>query len=248
MPGKNIPAPAFADDDGSADPALTEALEAWQSAPSASEARPRLLAALAGARLFVPVVAVLGESETDEAGLRRDKTSDMAVPTLTGPDGRKALPVFTSTATLARWRSDARPVAVPLRQALHALAQEGADTLVLDLAGPVTHQLTGGSLRALAEGRTSAAPADDPSVAEALRQVLAADPEVRGAHLAPGGEGSDGTLALALASGAEPQGVARRIAERLAADEVLRSRLEHGLDLAVLPPDSRLPSTALYRG
>ena len=246
MPSKNIPAPAFANDDGSADPSLTEALEGWQSAPSAPGAESQLLAALAGARLFVPVVAVLGESKTDEAGLRRDKTSDMAVPTLNGPDGRKALPVFTSTAALARWRSEARPVAVPLRQALHALAQEGADTLVLDLAGPVTYQLTGRPLHALAEGRTSASPADDPSVAEALRRVLAADPDVCGAHLAPGGEGSDGTLALALTSGAEPQRVARRVAERLAADEVLRARLVHGMDLAVLP-ESRLPSTALYR-
>ncbi|OEV12751.1 hypothetical protein AN218_06860, partial [Streptomyces nanshensis] len=58
----------------------------------------------------------------------------------------------------------ARPVAVPLRQALHALVQERADTLVLDLAGPVTYQLTGAALRALAEGRTTPDPAADPGV------------------------------------------------------------------------------------
>ncbi|MGW7515429.1 SseB family protein [Streptomyces sp. NPDC054796] len=244
---KNIPDPGFADDDGSADPALTEALAAWQAAPSDPGTEARLLTALAGARLLVPVVAVLGESEAGEDGLRREKSSDMAVPTLTAPGGRRALPAFTSTAALARWRADARPVAVPLRQALQALAHEGADTLVLDLAGPVTYPLTGPALHALAEGRTRTDPAADPVVAEALRAVLAAEPDVAGAHLAPGGEASDGTLALSLEPGAEARTVAERLAGALAGHETLRSRLVHGLDLALLPPGSTLPERALYR-
>ncbi|MGH3313181.1 MAG: SseB family protein, partial [Streptomyces sp.] len=133
---KNIPGSGFSSDDGSADPALAEALASWRADPTAPTAEQRVLAALAGVRLLVPVVAVLGE------GARHEKTSEMAVPTLTAPGGRRALPVFTSTATLARWRADARPVAVRPPQVLRALAQEGADTLVLDLAGPVTYQLT----------------------------------------------------------------------------------------------------------
>ncbi|SCD76500.1 SseB protein N-terminal domain-containing protein, partial [Streptomyces sp. DvalAA-14] len=68
-----------------------------------------MVAALHGARLLVPVVALLGEAETGPDGLRREKTSDMAVPTIQAPDGRRALPAFTSTASLARWRPDARP-------------------------------------------------------------------------------------------------------------------------------------------
>ncbi|MGW5119542.1 SseB family protein, partial [Streptomyces noursei] len=161
---KNIPNPGFADDDGSADPALAAALAAYAADPGTE---PALLTALADARLLVPVVAVLGEVETGPDGLRREKTSDMAVPTLTAPDGRRALPAFTSTETLQRWRPDARPVAVPLRQALLAAAHEQADTVVIDLAGPATYQLTGAALRALAEGRTTADPLADPAVTEA---------------------------------------------------------------------------------
>ncbi|PSJ28429.1 hypothetical protein B7P34_12565 [Streptosporangium nondiastaticum] len=241
---KNIPDPGFSDDDGSADAELTAALAAW-SAERDRGAEARVLAALRGARLLVPVVAVLGEVETGPDGLKREKTSDMAVPTLQAPDGRKALPAFTSIESLARWRADARPVAVPLHQALQAAAHEKADTIVLDMAGPVPYQLTGPALLALAEGRESADPLTDPAVAEALRTVLTAEPAVRRAHLVPSRE-ADGTLALALAGEAEASGAVQRIAEALASDEVLRARLVRGLDLALLPTGASVPGEPLF--
>ncbi|MCQ8773975.1 SseB family protein [Streptomyces telluris] len=239
---KNIPDPGFSDDDGSADAELTAALAAWAGDRGAE---PRVLAALRGARLLVPVVAVLGEVETGPDGLKREKTSDMAVPTLQAPDGRKALPAFTSTESLARWRPDARPVAVPLHQALQAAAHEKADTIVLDMAGPVPYQLTGPALLALAEGRESTDPLADPAVAEALRAVLTAEPAVRRAHLAPSRD-ADGTLALALADDAEVSAAVQRVAEALASDEVLRARLVRGLDLALLPAGASVPGEPLF--
>ncbi|MEB3963991.1 SseB family protein, partial [Streptomyces kunmingensis] len=149
MANKNIPDPGFSDDDGTADPRLAEALTAWEQDRTA---HGPVLEALKGARLLVPVVAVLGEVEEDNkeerearnkggggrrgGGLRREKTSDMAVPTLKAGD-RTALPAFTSTHSLARWDPEARPVAVPLHQALQAAAHEKADTVVLDLADHV---------------------------------------------------------------------------------------------------------------
>ncbi|WP_405532155.1 SseB family protein [Streptomyces avidinii] len=238
MANKNIPDPGFSDDDGSADPRLTAALAAW-SEDRAKE--PEVLAALKGARLLVPVVAVLGEVETDpETGLKREKTSDMAVPTLRAGD-RRALPAFTSIASLALWDAAARPVAVPLHQALAAAAHEKADTVVLDLAGPVTYQLTGSALLALAEGRTDAGPLADPAVREAVRAAVSAEPAVLRAHLGPGGADSDGTLAIVLAEGAQAAAAARRVAEALAADTTLRARLVRGLDLALLPSDAPAP-------
>ncbi|UKY49114.1 SseB family protein [Streptomyces inhibens] len=240
---KNIPDPGFSDDDGSADPALAAALAAYDRDRGAE---PQLLSALAGARVLVPVVAVLGEVETGPDGLRREKTSDMAVPTLQAPDGRRALPAFTSMETLQRWRPDARPVAVPLRQALLAASHEQADTVVVDLAGPVTYQLTGPALRALAEGRESADPLADPAVTDALRALLAAEPAVLLARLAPSDE-TDATLALGLAAGAPTAEVAQRLAQALAADEVLRARLVRGLDLALLPPGATTAGEPLYR-
>ncbi|MFD0023298.1 SseB family protein [Streptomyces sp. NPDC058382] len=252
MAQKNIPDSGYSDDDGTADPALTAALAAW--AENRKAVGP-VLEALRGARLLVPVVAVLGEvEEADEhegaspgasgkRGLRREKTSDMAVPTLQAGD-RRALPAFTSTASLARWDPQARPVAVPLHQALQAAVHEKADTVVLDLAGPVAFEVTGSALLALAEGRTSADPLDDPAVTAAVRDAVAAEPAVLRAHLGPGR--ADGTLALVLAADADPAEAARRVARSLAADEVLRARLVRGLDLALLPADANAPGDALF--
>lgn len=239
MANKNIPDPGFSDDDGSADPRLSAALAAWAEDRGRE---PEVLAALKGARLLVPVVAVLGEVETDpDTGLKREKTSDMAVPTLTAGD-RRALPAFTSIAALALWDPAARPVAVPLHQALKAAAHEKADTVVIDLAGPVTYQLTGSALLALAEGRTDAGPLADPAVREAVRAAVSAEPAVLRAHLGPGGADADGTLAIVLAADAQAApAAARRVAEALAADETLRARLVRGLDLALLPAEAPAP-------
>jgi hypothetical protein len=237
---KNIPDPGFSDDDGSADPALSAALAAWAEDRTAEQP---VLAALRGARLLVPVVAVLGEVEEDEHGLRREKTSDMAVPTLKA-GARTALPAFTSTDSLARWDPSARPVAVPLHQALQAAAHEKADTIVLDLAGPVPYELTGAALLALAEGRTTTDPLADPAVIEAVRAAVADEPAVLRAHLGPGD--ADGTLVLVLDPSAAPAEAVRRIAERIAGDDTLRARLVRGLDLAVLPTGTTPPGEPLF--
>lgn len=237
---KNIPDSGYSDDDGSADPRLAAALAAWAEDRTAVDP---VLEALKGARLLVPVVAVLGEVEEDENGLRREKTSDMAVPTLKA-GGRTALPAFTSTESLARWDPAARPVAVPLHQALQAAAHEKADTVVLDLSGPVPFELTGAALLALAEGRTSTDPLADPAVLDAVRTAVAAEPAVLRAHLGPGR--ADGVLALVLDPAAPPADAARSVAERLAADGTLRARLVHGLDLALLPAGTTPPGEPLF--
>ncbi|ARX82248.1 MULTISPECIES: SseB family protein [Streptomyces] len=239
MVNKNIPDSPFSDDDGSADPALRAALGAWAEDRTA---HGPVLEALAEARLLVPVVAVLGEVEEDENGLRREKTSDMAVPTLKAGH-RTALPAFTSTEALALWDPEARPVAVPLHQALQAAAHEKADTIVLDLAGPVPYELNRPALIALAEGRHSTDALTDPAVVDAVRAVVAAEPAVLRAHLGPGT--ADGTLALVLDPTA-PQAAAQRVAEALAADETLRARLVRGLDLALLPTEATPPGEPLY--
>jgi len=246
---KNIPDPGYSDDDGSGAPALAAALADWareRDTSRAGDAERAVIGALHSARLLVPVVAVLGEAETGPDGLRREKTSDMAVPTIQAPDGRRALPAFTSTQSLARWRADARPVAVPLPQALQALAHERADTLLIDLAGPVTYELTGQALRAAALGPDRPDPLDDPAVREALRTAVAAQPGIVRAHLGAGQPGSDGTLGLVVARDADLAATGRAVAAALATDEVLRAALVQGLDLALLPPDAAVSGEPLF--
>jgi hypothetical protein len=123
--------PAAADDDGSADPRLAQALEA----DSPDDIRIAMIAA----RLLVPVVAVRGDGE-----------ADMAVPSLVDADGRRALPVFSCLATLRRWQPQARPVPMPGTRVVAAAVTEGYQGIVLDVAGPVAHTVAGRDLDTLA--------------------------------------------------------------------------------------------------
>ena len=152
---RSIPDPGFPDDDGSALPAVTAALAAYDRAPEAEETTRyrEALAVLQDARVLVPVVAVLGEVEYDEQGLAHDKSSDMASVLMTGRDGRTALLAFTGSASLTGWNPEARPVPVPARQAAQAALQDGAAALLVDVAGPVLFVVEGDDLTALAAGQ-----------------------------------------------------------------------------------------------
>lgn len=146
---RTIPDPGFAGDDGSASAAVTAALASYEKDPAGY---PQAVAALQESRVLVPVVALLGEVEHDEHGRAHEKTSDMAAVLITGRDGRTALLSFTSTRTLQAWNPEARPVPVPLAQAAASAVQDGADALLVDVAGPVLLAIEGEDLRALASG------------------------------------------------------------------------------------------------
>ncbi len=145
----------FPDDEGGDDPRLRSALTAYAAAHDPQERRallPACLEALQGARLLVPVVAVLGEVEVGDDGLARDKSSDMAAVLLTGRDGRTALLSFTHTASMQAWDPEARPVPVRAQLAAQAAMQEGAAALLVDVAGPARLVVEGVDLEGLARG------------------------------------------------------------------------------------------------
>jgi SseB protein N-terminal domain len=150
---RRIPDPGFAADDGSASAELSAALDAWATDPTAYA---DVLAVLQRSRLLVPVVAVLGEVEYDEAGLAHDKTSDMATVLLRGGDGRLALLAFTGTTALNAWDPAARPVPVGAPLAAQSALQDGAAALAVDVAGPVAFVVEGEDLEGLAQGWTLA--------------------------------------------------------------------------------------------
>ena len=148
---RRIPDPGFAGDRGAVDPALRAALAAYAADPGR---HLEVFAALQGARLLVPVVAVLGQVEVDAAGRAQDKTSDMATALLTGRDGRQALLAFSGLDTLAAWREDARPVPVTASSAARSAVEEGAAALLVDVAGPTTYVVEGELLDGLSRGWT----------------------------------------------------------------------------------------------
>ncbi|GAA3658673.1 hypothetical protein GCM10022224_022590 [Nonomuraea antimicrobica] len=143
----SIPRPLDPHDDGAATPAVAAALAAYEAGAAGPA---EVLNALSSARLLVPVVALLTETEVGAHGLRQEKESEMALPKLVGNDGRQAVLAFTGTDALARWRPDARPIQATALQVCRAAVQERAAAVVVDVAGPVQFVIEGEVLEALA--------------------------------------------------------------------------------------------------
>jgi hypothetical protein len=225
--GRNILPPGplgdFSNDDGTADPALERALARAKNVDGAEE----VSAALLGARLLVPILAAPTSGEHG---------ADLVLVTVIGRDGRRGLPAFSSLDALARWRADARPVPVAARRAAAATYDEGAVALVLDVAGPIPHTVSGPRLFALAEGRAWQPAHADQQVAAAVRNHVRAIAGTAVTAYVRSSERADATVLLVPATDVDAsrlKGITRALAARLAEDEMLRARLDGGLDLAV---------------
>jgi hypothetical protein len=224
--GRRIPDPGFAGDDGAADPRLTSAQRAHADDPARL---PEVIAVLHRVRVLAPVVAVLGETGTGEAGLTVDKSADIAVPLLLDPDGHRALPVFSGLDELARWDRSARPVPVDGPRAAAVAVSERAEAVVLDIAGPMPVTLGRPEVRALAEGRGTVPAYADDELAREVARVLAEEPAVARCWLAPG-VGVDALVTVAVDERARPAEVGGRLATQL---RDLAGRGVRGLDIAL---------------
>jgi hypothetical protein len=229
-----VPVTRPAGDSGGADPAVTAVLAAYAVGQATEHAA---LTAIAATRLLVPVVAVPVEpgaqpedSGTSPQGCERhgaaassgnaahpvpgtsggEKETEMALPTLIGNDGRKAVIAFTGTETVSRWRADARPVPVPAARLWPAVAAEQADAVVIDVAGPVPLVIEGARLAALAGGACPPAPHEDPDVRAQVAAVTS------GFTLGPGGQEAELTVTLTAVDPVGARAAAEAIAARLA--------------------------------
>lgn len=145
--GTPIPDSPFRDDDGSADPHVSALIRQWQEGAVEDDA---LALALQGARLMVPVMAVLDSVETAQPGVQVEKDSHMAVPLMVRADGRRGLLAFTSMDSARLWQQQARAVPVRGRDVATAALAEGADALVIDVMGPVRVPVQGAALALMA--------------------------------------------------------------------------------------------------
>jgi hypothetical protein len=221
--GRELSGTGFDDDRGEADPRLLAAVE--------DPAREReLVSAVAAARLLVPIVAAPGEVDTS-GGLAVEKTTDMAVVTLTSPEGQRALPVFSSIAALARWDATARPVPVTSARAAQAAVSERCDVMLLDLGGEHAQVLRPSMVWALAQERPWLPAHEDPFVAAALARAVEPEPAVVSHAGEAGQPAGSGVLRVVLTLRAglaaeEVQALATRVGERIATDGESRARID----------------------
>jgi SseB protein N-terminal domain len=71
---------------------------------------------------------------------------------VTGRDGRRALLAFSGMPSLRAWQPDARPMPAATTLVATAAVQEGADAIVIDIAGPHTAVIETEEVRRLAAG------------------------------------------------------------------------------------------------
>lgn len=220
--GRTLPDAGFSGDTGAADDALVTALREGDD--------EAVMSRLPGARLLVPVAAVAGET-TASAGLEVEKETDMAVVLLEHPDGRTALPAFTSLAALADFDPAVRPVPVTSERAAEAVISESADLLVLDCASEQAREVRASMVWALAQRRPWSPPHVDPFVEAAFARSCADRPEITGHRLLEGEPAGSGTLLVELVlvpglTEAQVEGVVTGLAEELATDGELRARVD----------------------
>ena len=142
--GAEVPDTDFADDDGAANPALREALAAFEVSASAADAQA-VLNLLKGSRVLVPVVANV---DSMEDGV--DKDSHMTSVEYVNQDGRRALLAFTGVDSLNDWEPDARPIPRAAHVVAQSVLEQDLDALILDLHGPHTCVIEGPMLVRLA--------------------------------------------------------------------------------------------------
>jgi len=222
--GRELHANAHAGDDGSADPALLAALEAFRDGAGDEVA---VVEAYRSARLLIPLLAEKGEEGVAPSGLRVDKTQELSIVTVAAPDGRPVLPVFTSVATLVAWDAAARPVpAEGVRTALAAV-DDDTDLIVIDPASPTEFVLRRPAVWAIARSERWEPAFRSPEVAAGLHASVGGELAVIDVRLEPGDpaarlRGPEVVVHLDLAAGlgqAELDAILARLARRWAADD-----------------------------
>lgn len=182
--GRHFEPNTHASDNGEAPPAYLAAIEALR-AGSASLAE--VVDVVRTCRFLIPLVAVAGDTEVTDDGHVIDKTQELSIITVAGPDGRAILPVFSSVATMQHWRPDARPVPADAVRVALAAASEGTDRVIVDARSERTQLvLPRPAVWAIAQQQPWVAAVDDPEVLDAIAAPVAQHPAVWAVSLLAG--------------------------------------------------------------
>lgn len=194
----------FAGDDGRASEAVTalvlavrNAAEAarsasgadayWNAVREVAEAQANAIAGFAAERFLVPMLAEAGELGETPDGRTVEKSQELSIVAVAGPDGRRVLPIFTSVETLSRWNPEARPIPVPGAQAALAAAQDDTELIIIDPGTPEREfGVRRPALESLALGKRVLPAWADPTVQEEFRAFGDSDPRIESLWIAPG--------------------------------------------------------------
>ncbi|WP_336658584.1 SseB family protein [Leucobacter sp. USHLN153] len=242
---------AFAGDDGSTPPAVAALIESvraavadargvatagdyWDAVRRTADAHADAIAGLGSERFLVPMLAEAGELGTTPDGRTVEKSQELAIVTVAGPDGRRVLPIFSSVETLRHWNAEARPIPVPGSQAALAAAQDGTELIIIDPGTPEReYGVRRPALEALALAQRIVPAWADAEVQREFAGFGTADARIEALWIAPGELENrllepEITVLLRLAPGAEQERaeVLAELQQRIAASELVADRVD----------------------
>jgi hypothetical protein len=195
--GRHFDANPHADDDGSADPRVIDAVQRFRGLeltdPERAAAQSAVIDAIASSRLLMPLIAEAGDTGVGPNGLVVDKTQELSLVTVAGPEGQKVMPAFTSVDAMKIWRADARPVPVEARRAALAAVAEGITWLVLDPQSPMEFVIRRPAVEALAKGERWMPAHIDEDLIALFEASVSIDPSVRSIRMVAGDPDARGT-------------------------------------------------------
>lgn len=173
--GRRFETNSSADDDGSAPVPLVDALREFRAGRGSES---DVVDAVRGSRLLIPLLAALAESTTAATGLVADKSAELGVVTVAGPDGRTVLPVFASVEAMRRWNTSARPVPSDAVRVALAAAADSTDLVVLDPGSETEYAIRRPAIWAIAQGRAWTPSYSDPRVLAEFVESARSEPAV----------------------------------------------------------------------
>ena len=230
--GRHFEPNASADDDGTAPGAYLAAIAALRAGECSLV---DVVEVVRDCRFLIPLVVVAGQTGLTDDGLVVDKTQELSIITVAGPDGRPVLPVFSSVDAMRRWRPDARPVPADAVRVALAAAAEHTDRVVIDARSPETLLvLPRPAVWAIAQGVPWVPAASDPAVLEAVARPASKHPEIWAVSLVAGdplglGEAAEVSVRLGVEPDVLPDRL-RSIIESLSAhwaqDPIVAERID----------------------
>jgi hypothetical protein len=229
--GRSFDAAPAPDDDGSAPPRLLETLRRFRLRELGEV---EVVDEVRRSRLLVPLVAQLGDSGISVSGHLVDKSQELSIVTVVGPDGRSVLPAFTSVSAMAHWNPKARPIPAAGPRVALAAASEGTDLVVVDPTSDTEFAIRRPAIWAMAQSENWLPSYLDESVLTEFMAAADGEDAIVAIQLAPGDPdarlaGPELVVQLSLVDGLDRDALDALIAraqERWSASELIAQRVD----------------------
>lgn len=214
----------FPDDDGTQPPAFAEA-----KAVEPPGRTPAVVDALIAGRVMVPVLphAMPADPLNPHADKDDDSCREPVSILVELPDGRHAMPAFTSIAGMQAWNAEARPVLMYGSQAAQAAAEQGDGLMILDPDDEAV-LIPRPAVWALASGNEWVPAWADRDLGGVAAGALAGIPGTRGVALVPGRQAEVAAVVL-MDEGLDRSAVESAMdaaAKALGTHKLLRERID----------------------